>query len=285
MAAGEEFEGQSQNYEAQDLGQEAEIPEGAEDTGEAGDSQQEPTVEIGGKQYKLSEVAEWQKGYMRQSDYTQKTQGLAQQRQQMDELRQHAQAWKTVQEHPELMHALGTAIAQILQGQQAGPATEGQVPGAEAGAEGQQPWDQRLRQIESSLGTVLGAYDQRFQDYNKWAWDNYYANRVSYAEGSIPKLQEKYPFLVADEVIAAYRDNQDFDLEEVAKASNEHWQSWYSDRQKANIQKRKENATARVAVPAAKAGGPAIQTQQPKDWDDAFRSALERLKKVGGPTS
>ncbi len=265
------------------------VDEGYEEGAEgAVAGQEDPVVDFDGKQYKASELREYIKGGMLEKDYRQKTSTLAQERRQVEELRRAAEAWQTVQEHEPLMRALGTAISQMLQGgpglgQQPGQAQE--QPEAPIGIPGAippqpNPLEGRLSTLEKNLGQVLGAFDQRVNEQQQYLWQQYYANRENYAASQVAQLQSKYPFLVADEVVAAFRDNPNFDLEEIAKTSNEYWQQWYQERQKANMAQRKANASARVAVPGAKAGAPVTQTKQPLEWDDAMRSALERLKKV-----
>jgi len=48
---------------------------------------EEPVVELDGEKIPVSEVKEWKQGYLRQQDYTKKTQALAEERRQLQELR------------------------------------------------------------------------------------------------------------------------------------------------------------------------------------------------------
>lgn len=276
--------GQASGDTGQDLGFVDDQDQGMEgvDEGAAGGAEQDPVVQLDGRSYKQSELREFIKGGMMERDYRTKTAALARDREGFAAAQQDADAWQTIQQHPQLMQALGVAISQLLQGgtpELAGE--EEQLPQATPTPD--DPYGKRINAIEKRLEASLGAYDQRFQDQNRYAWEQYYANRTAYAESQLQTLQEKYPFLVTEEVVAAFRDNPDFNIEDVAKASNDHWQKWYLERQKSNMAQRKQNAQARVAVPAAKSGAPATQTVQPKNWEDATKSALERLKNIGQP--
>lgn len=49
---------------------------------------EEPVIDIGGEKVPLSKIQEWRSGYLRQDDYTRKTQTLAQQRKEIEQLEQ-----------------------------------------------------------------------------------------------------------------------------------------------------------------------------------------------------
>lgn len=60
-------------------------------------------VEINGKKYTIDEIQEWQKGYLRQSDYTRKTQQLAEQRKQYEKA---IELYNYLQSKPQLIEKL-----------------------------------------------------------------------------------------------------------------------------------------------------------------------------------
>ena len=66
-------------------------------------TQSDNTIEIGGKKYSLDEIQEWQKGYLRQSDYTRKTQQLAEQRKQYEKA---IELYNYLQSKPHLVQKL-----------------------------------------------------------------------------------------------------------------------------------------------------------------------------------
>jgi hypothetical protein len=265
----------------------------------AGAAEQEATYEIGGKEYRASELEQYIAGGMKERDYRQKTAELAEERRTMNEA---AEAWRTIQETPELSQALGLAIATMLQGGGQPAGQPGQMPQQQYPQPGQMPqqgpqgpqlpgfpqqqqqpeaWKTEMGQMRDQFGRVLGQYDQRFQEYNNYLWQQYYANKEAWAQSQLPALRQKFPFLVADEVAAAFRDLENANIEEIAQTSHEYWQDQYNAWNRDNVDKRRENASSRVAVPAARSGVAAVQTQTPTTYDQARASAYERLKKIG----
>jgi len=269
-------EGSELNFEPTEL----EGAEGAELEG--GESDQPFTID--GKEYKTSDLRGYIKGGMLEKDYRQKTSEIAEERRQIAEHRQAAEAWNTLQQYPDLMQTLGREIARVLQGEPAAqPGFEGQPTATPEGFSGAEvePWRTDIDTMRGQVAQILTAYDKRFQEYNQYAWDQYFAGREAYAQGQVTSLQDKYPYLFPDEVIQAFRDNPEANLEELAKLSNDHWQAFVSQRERTNLEKRKANANARVET-GGRTGAPAVSTKEPKDWDDARASALERMKAAMG---
>lgn len=250
------------------------------DTEEADQIEQEdPVYDIDGKQYKASDLRNFIKGGMFEKDYRVKTAEIAEERRQMEEIRKAAEAWQAVQEHPDLRQALAQKFAEILQGG-GEPTEQGYQP--EYPDQGEvEPWKGEIGSLKEQLAGVLGAYDQRMQEYNTYLWQQYYAGRESEAKAQLPALQQKYRWMNPDEVIAYYRDVQEANLEEAARESHEYWAQFVAERTKADAEKRRQNAGARVQAPAARGGAPATRTAEPADWDAARQSAIERLRKVG----
>lgn len=67
------------------------------------ETNKEGEVSIDGNTYRLDEIKEWQKGYLRQTDYTKKTQELAREREQTQSALQFLQQ---VQQNPEIAQQL-----------------------------------------------------------------------------------------------------------------------------------------------------------------------------------
>lgn len=84
----EESTDQPQNEESEndqpDTEDSSEGSELSEDEDQPGEESSEDTIEIDGQYYTIDEV---KKGFMRQKDYTQKTQSLSEQRREMDEMK------------------------------------------------------------------------------------------------------------------------------------------------------------------------------------------------------
>lgn len=244
-----------------------------------------PTYEIDGRTYSADEIREFIRGGMRERDYRTKTMALAQERRALQQIRQAAEAWQTIQQHPELVQALSERITDMLQrgagGEAPGLGASGWDPSAAPAGE-VEPWQVEIQRLRAQMAQMAGEYNQRLQAYNQYAWQNYYAQREAYAKAKLGALLEKYPYAYEDEVVAAFRDHQDADLEELAKASHEHWRKFYTDRQRQMLQKRQANAGARVAS-TAPGGVPAVAGgKPPQSWDSARRAALQRMKSALG---
>ena len=254
---------------------------GTWEEGAAGETgAEEPVYEIDGKQYTASELRELIKGGMLERDYRIKTAQLAEERRQLEQLRQAAEAWQALQQYPELVETLRQKVIEILQRgslQQGGPQTQAM--------QGQQvetdPLAQELAQLRYQLAALQADYASRVQQYNQYLWQQYYAQREAYARSQLPELQKKYPMLYDEEVIEAFKIDPEADLEALAKASHEHWNRFYSERAKADIAKRQENDKARVAAPTVRGGTPATPRNTPQSFEEARRLAIERLAQAG----
>lgn len=72
--------------------------------------EQRATFKLGEEEVDVSQIEEWRKGYMRQDDYTRKTQDLAKQRR---EARQAMDIVKQIQDKPELLEKVQGDVAQL----------------------------------------------------------------------------------------------------------------------------------------------------------------------------
>jgi hypothetical protein len=240
----------------------------------------EPVYEIDGKQYTASELRELIKGGMLERDYRIKTAQLAEERRQLEQLRQAAEAWQALQQYPELVETLRQKVVEILQG---GNTQQGAMQAqAMQGQQGEMdPLAQELAQLRYQLAALQADYASRVQQYNQYLWQQYYTQREAYARSQLPELQKRYPMLYDEEVIEAFKIDPEADLEALARASHEHWNRFYSERAKADIAKRQENAKARVAAPTARGGTPATPRSTPQSFEEARRLAIERLAQAG----
>lgn len=243
--------------------------------GEPEGAEPEPTFDIDGRAYPLSELRGFIKGGMLERDYRVKTSELSEQRKSLEEA---AKAWEILNEYPELMQALGQKLSEILQGGSGEAAVEPEVPEV---PDESAPWRKDIQGFQSQVSQLLTAQDKRLQEYNKYAWDNYYAQRNEYARSNIVTLRETYPELREDEVVEAFVNNHELNLEELAKLSHEYWAQEWSNRQKRDIDKRKANARKQVEVPRSP-GVAGTKSETPKDYDEARKSALERLSNAVG---
>lgn len=88
------------------------------------DSEQELLIDIGGEKVPLSQVQEWRRGYLRESDYTRKTQRLSERERELQQAMQQVQPMlqlqQLLQSNPAAFRAFQTAYQTALQGQATG---------------------------------------------------------------------------------------------------------------------------------------------------------------------
>src|SRR5690606_18400766 len=79
---------------------------------------EDPLVEIGGEKFRMSELQEWRKGYLRQADYTRRTQRLAERERELPQALQHVQPMlqlqQLLQSNPAAFRAFQTAYQQAM---------------------------------------------------------------------------------------------------------------------------------------------------------------------------
>lgn len=126
---------------------------------------EDPLIEIGGDKFRLSEVQEWRKGYLRQSDYTRKTQRLAERERELQQAFQHVQPMlqlqQLLQSNPAAFRAFQTAYQQALA--QAGGAERSGVPAASYGP--QTPFGAQVPGMAQALPPEIEQLRQVAVDY------------------------------------------------------------------------------------------------------------------------
>jgi len=275
LTGGEELLGESTGQGTEEAG--------TWDAGEQAGTQDEPVYEIDGKSYTLSELRELIKGGMLERDYRIKTAQLAEERRQIEQLRQAAEAWMALQQYPELVELIYNKALEMLSG--GGQQGQGQQAAAQAVAEAMggedNPLAREIQTLRQQLAALQADYQQRVNAYNQYLWQQYYAQREAYARGQLQNLKSKYPFLYEEEVVEAFKMDPNADLEALAQASHEHWYKFYREREKGNVQQRVENAKARVVAPSVRGTAAGAAAKTPTDWDDARKAALAILSQMG----
>ena len=142
--------------------------------------------------YQGRNLKDWESGYMRQQDYTQKTQALAQERRFMENLAVDLDRVKQSphlaeqfrQIYPQKYHAYLRYVAQETQAQPQAPGQYGQQPGQPSYARLDPAMEQRIAMLESSfkereVAAIQAELDSKFKT-----------------------LSEKYPFADEEAVVA-----------------------------------------------------------------------------------
>jgi hypothetical protein len=235
---------------------------------------------IDGRRYSATDIRQYIKGGMLERDYRSKTSALARERQELERHRQSAEAWQTLQQYPELMKTLGEKINELIQGG-ASPAQAEAIALSEADMS-ETPWKKEVKDLQVKYDRTLQEHNKRFEEYNKYMWENYRARRSEYATAQLGKLEEKYPYLYSEEVINAFRDDEKSNLEALAKESHEHWKKFSEEKQRRLTRKPAPPAVPVQRIETARKGGaPTTLTKRPKTYEDARASAFERLTRAG----
>lgn len=264
-------------------GEDEELTESAESTEsyEAGGAEgEEPTYEIDGREYTLSELREFIAGGLRQRDYTKKTMELAEERRKIEELRQAAEAWQTIQQYPELLQALSSALANMLY-QQSGYSEEAGEAGEYESEYESAPWRAEINRLMGELASILAGYEQRLAFVDQLQAQTIAMERESTARDMIERLRPKFPSVDEDAVIGAYLSDTSLtpdDLEELIRISHEEEEAKFAARERARLEARKENASRRLEGASVRGFAPSAgQEKPPSDLEEAKMSALRRL--------
>ena len=131
----------------------------------------DPEIEIGGEKVKLSQIQEWRKGYLRQDDYTRKTQQLAEQRKQIEQLQQRLQPLLAVEQYLAANPQAALALKQFLQSggvapqPQAGAVAQGRATVPPKPSTTMPPTDNRFGVIDPVLGQRLSKLERRAEQH------------------------------------------------------------------------------------------------------------------------
>ena len=112
------------------------------------------TVEIGGERYTLDEIKEFRQGYLRQSDYTKKTQELAKQRGELDDA---VKLYEYLRENPYLLNN--------LQGEHVD--SEIRNTAMHLTPEMQRLQELEMRFVESELDREISALKEQYPDFDE----------------------------------------------------------------------------------------------------------------------
>jgi hypothetical protein len=225
-----------------------------------GESQNDPEFDVRGKKYRASQIEEFKNGYMKDADYRQKTQELSEQRRAMaaqeQELTQYRQAVAALQQRDPYFLA---QAQRILQGQ---PAED---PYA------QDPYMQAIRQQGQA---IQGMFQMQQELATK-------QNLID-LENELTALEDRYPQMDRDKVVAAIAANPNVDTEEVARISHDEMNHRVKRSLEGMVEQRRAQKKALVEGIGGRTAGITKPSELPKNREEMEKAVAERLKQLGG---
>lgn len=249
---------------------EGEPPEGQEPP-------EDPVIDYRGRKVKLSEIEEWERGYMRQDDYTRKTQALAEERRQLQAAFQHIQQYimleRMLQSNPQLMQAFQQSLQEAIrkhppQFQPVAPMAPVGMPAAPVGQAALPP------DLQSAIQEIQDMrLEQRLQQVRRQAD----ADRKSLG---LPPLSDSEWESVEQRIlkIADEAKMENLELAYRATAVHSEWaQEALQKRQaESKAQEQKRQMAAQVAgqtLNGSPRGAGPSNRRVPKDFDEAVKLA------------
>lgn len=223
-------------------------------------SQEDPEVELKGKKYKASQIEEWEKNGLRQADYTRKTQELA------DERKRHQ---AELQQLAQLQQYIGII-------QQKDPYFLAQAQRIVAGQPAQDqysddPYAQAIRQQQAQIQGIAAFQQELATKQN-----------LIEIENELATLEQQYPKMDRDKVLAAIASDPEVDMEQVAKISHEEMTRRIRKELESMAEQRKSQKRALVEGTGGRTAGVTKPSDLPKNREDMERAVAERLKQLGG---
>jgi len=222
----------------------------------------EPEFEVDGKKILLSQIKEWEKGYLRQADYTRKSQ---QREREFEAKRKELEPLIQLADFLDANPEFADRMIKYLQ-------TSGQISAEkkpEAGAVSNE-YIQRLTALESTLAEIREENTAKQEQADDEALD-----------AEIEQLKKKYPDFNEDAILEVAEKSFEegkpiLDLEAIYLKLN---RDTIKEQLRKEIQKELQESAKRKVTVEASAGG-AMRTPpktMPKTYDEAAEAALEEL--------
>jgi hypothetical protein len=217
-------------------------------------------IEVKGRKLKASQIEEWEKGAMRQEDYTRKTQELATQRkqhqQELQQLQQFQNIAATIQQRDPSLFAL---IQRTASGQSTNdPYSE-------------DPYAQAIRQQQAQIQGI-SAFQQELAT----------KQNLIEIETELTALEKQYPKMDRDTVLAAIAVDPESDMETIAKASHEKMTQRVRAELQAMAEERKSQRRAMAEGVGGRTAGVTKPVEIPKTREEMEKLVAKRLQQLGG---
>jgi hypothetical protein len=223
-------------------------------------SEDDPEIEVRGKKYKASQIAQYEQGFMRQEDYTRKTQELAQQRQQqqaqLQELEQLKQYIGVIQQRDPYFMA---QAQRILQGQPADDPYAGD------------PYMQQIRQQQAMI-----------QNLSNWQQELSRKQHENELEKELTALEEKYPKMDRNYVLSLVAADPTVDTAEAARVSHEGMTQRIRRELETMAEQRHQQRKAMTEGIGGRTAGITKPTKFPQTREELDKAVTERLRILNG---
>lgn len=255
----------------------------------------DPEIEIGGEKVKLSQIQEWRKGYLRQDDYTRKTQQLAEQRKQIEQLQQRLQPLLAVEQYLAANPQAALALKQVLQ-------SGGVAPQAGAVARGRaaippKPNTTMRPPQTTGFGVIDPVLEQRLSRLEQFEAEQQLDRALQEVRSTmnnerqsfgLPALSEEEWEQVSNRLMSEALQHRVTDLHQAYRLSSLR-DEWYREglakaREAAlqeQAQKQKQQAGAVIGGSPRGVHTPSPQTPTPKDFTESTRAAFQELRQSG----
>lgn len=255
----------------------------------------DPEIEIGGEKVKLSQIQEWRKGYLRQDDYTRKTQQLAEQRKQIEQLQQRLQPLLAVEQYLAANPQAALALKQFLQ-------SGGVAPQAGAVAQGRaaippKPSTTMRPPQTKGFGVIDPVLEQRLSRLEQFEAEQQLDRALQEVRSTmnnerqslgLPALSEEEWEQVSNRLMSEALQHRVTDLHQAYRLSSLR-DEWYREglakaREAAlqeQAQKQKQQAGAVIGGSPRGVHTPSPQTPTPKDFTESTRAAFQELRQSG----
>jgi hypothetical protein len=217
-------------------------------------------VEIRGKKYKASQIEEFEKGFMRQDDYTRKTQALAEERKrhqaELQQLAQLKQMIGTIQQRDPYLLA---QAQRVVSGQsQSDPYAE-------------DPYAQAIRQQQQQLNGIAQFQQELATKQN-----------LIEIEKELATLEQQYPKMDRNTVLSAIAADPDVDMESVARVSHDEMTQRVRRELQDLAEQRKRQRGAMTEGSGGRTAGVTKPKELPKNREEMEKAVAERLRILGG---
>lgn len=257
----------------------------------------DPEIEIGGEKVKLSQIQEWRKGYLRQDDYTRKTQQLAEQRKQIEQLQQRLQPLLAVEQYLAANPQAALALKQVLQ-------SGGVAPQPQAGAVARgravippKPSTTIRPPQTTGFGVIDPVLEQRLSKLEQFEAEQQLDRALQEVRSTmnnerqslgLPALSEEEWGQVSNRLMSEALQHRVTDLHQAYRLSSLR-DEWYREglakaREAAlqeQAQKQRQQASAVIGGSPRGVHTPSPQTPTPKDFTESTRAAFQELRQSG----
>jgi len=273
------------------------VQQGEDQTEQVQTEDHDPEIEIGGEKVKLSQIQEWRKGYLRQDDYTRKTQQLAEQRKQIEQLQQRLQPLLAVEQYLAANPQVALALKQFLQSGGVAPQPQAGTVAQGRAAISPKPSTMMRPPQTMGFGVIDPVLEQRLSKLEQLEAEQQLDRALQEVRSTmnnerqslgLPALSEEEWGQVSNRLMSEALQYRVTDLHQAYRMSSLR-DEWYREglakaREAAlqeQAQKQRQQASAVIGGSPRGVRTPDPQTSTPKDFTESTRAAFQELRQSG----